>query len=380
MRRQWFTLSVYLLAFGVSLNGCKRGGETAGDSRVNTPVALTASPTPQKVVIIKPLKWKQPPPLASMIPVQTIAVQPPASFGSDQLAKGKAVEFVLSGSAGQFLRVNMSERFRVSVQPPDGSEPLHSGGDSTGNWFYALPQTGTYRIKFAPVESPSIKFSFLASDDPMADPGIQPEQISIDFGAFAQGHKLMVAPYELNEDVDYPDSWPTHLAMVKDDFEFRIMTVEGYKRIFSKDHTEMDAFEEALAKNGGDLKTSDLPYSSFADVGILMWTRRQWLTGPGWHGLRWIADFGQDYGCALNLSYLFEGLSNDGRFFILLRAKTSNPDLEKSFSKQCDRAVQEGGAPGDDDLFQQAAAGASPGSFYPNLDQLDAVIRSLKLK
>jgi hypothetical protein len=82
-----------------------------------------------------------------MIPVKTFQVMPPASFSGPQLSKGSAAEFQIPGNAGQFLRVKVDEIFRVLVQPPgkDAAE-LKPGGDSAGNWFYALPQTGTSAV------------------------------------------------------------------------------------------------------------------------------------------------------------------------------------------------------------------------------------------
>ncbi|HLJ88975.1 MAG TPA: hypothetical protein VKZ53_19300 [Candidatus Angelobacter sp.] len=347
-----------------------------------TPFASPLAANPKQRIQL-PVHETMPPELKTMAPVKTISVQPPVSFGTDQLSKGEAVEFRLSGRAGQFLKVNTAEPFRVSVQPPDGPEPLQQGGDNADNWFYALPQTGTYRIKFAPVKSPAIQFSFLADNDPITDAGIRRNQVSIDFGSFAKGQKLEVAPYELNDGVDYPDSWPTHLALVRDDFSFRIMTVEGYKKIFSEDHSNMDAFEKALLKGGAGLESDKLPYSAFYDAGIMMWSRSQVLRGPGWHGLRWIVDMGQDYGCELYLFYLFEGLSDDGRYFIMLKSKISNAPVERQFSKQCEDASRPGGNPGDEmyrRLFQKEMTGAAPDSFRPNLNQLDGVLRSLKLQ
>lgn len=89
-----------------------------------------------------------------------------------------------------------------------------------------------------------------------------------------------------------------------------------------------------------------------------------------------------------NLGYIFEGISNDGRYFILIRADISHPDQKRLHPKR-----QINGPPGhtwespDPKVdapariqLERNLAAAEPASFQPNLDQLDAVIRSLKLK
>lgn len=75
------------------------------------------------------------------------------------------------------------------------------------------------------------------------------------------------------------------------------------------------------------------------------------------------------------LGYYFEGISNDGRFFILIRAHVApSTALAQRFSEDCARNADMNA------VFRKDVTAADPASYQPNLDQLDAVIRSLKLQ
>jgi hypothetical protein len=215
----------------------------------------------------------------------------------------------------------------------------------------------------------------------MVEPGIKPEEVSVDFGGLARKEELAVAPYALNEDEDYWNSWPTHLAVEHRDFEFRVMTVAGNKNVFKKVE-RMTALEAALRAQGQG-KSADvkkLPYPVYRDGGLNLWTKLQFLEGDGWRGLHWIASLGDDISCTLEmggrgLGYYFEGISNDGRLFILIRAHVApSTALAQRFGE--DRAWNADM----NAVFRKDAAAADPASFQPSLDRLDAVIRSLKLR
>src|SRR5256885_13669160 len=86
------------------------------------------------------------------------------------------------------------------------------------------------------------------------------------------------------------------------------------------------------------------------------------------------------------LAYVLQGISNDGRFFVIVRADISHPDVQsfspprlkpglpvstylKNEKDQSVRRVQ----------LEKSLAAADTGSFVPSLSQLDQLIRSLKL-
>jgi hypothetical protein len=279
------------------------------------------------------------------------------------------------------LRVQADQPFRIQVQAQlEGASPLKFGGDSAGNWYYALPKTGTYRVLYGPWQTtPGIQFDFLSKDDPRADPGINRDQVTVDFGAFARNEELVIAPLDIDEEgEDYLDSRPTHLAVDHPDFEFRIMTVAANKKVF-KEYERMTALEAAIRAHGKGADVEKLPYSIYRGGGVNLWTQPEYVDGEGWRGLHWLGGFAQDVGCFENmggqeLGYYFEGLTGDGKYFILVRSHISNPKLAHQFGKDC----AEGGSL--NGVFQKDMKSMNAASFTPNLDQLDAVIKSLKLK
>lgn len=315
-----------------------------------------------------------------MIPVKAVDVHLPAEFNENDVPLGQAVEFKVAGTAGQFLCIDAAEIYRVEVQPPDGGPALKFGWGPGAKAYYALPRTGTYRVLYAPANHAEIKFSSLAADDPIANPGIKPEQFSVDLGTITK-QELSIVPYTFDDGEDYLDSWPTHLGVVNDSFEFHVIAVAGYKKMFGE-HQYMDNLAAVLSGGGTQLKMNKspsyytIPYPSYKDGGMNMTARRQSLSGDGWHGLRWIGAFGQDIGCAQDWAYVFEGISNDGKYFVLIRAAIANPRAEKRFAQECgeNRNAKL------DPIFERAMTEAEPASFTPNLNDLDGVVKSFKIR
>jgi hypothetical protein len=280
---------------------------------------------------------------------------------------------------------------RLEVYPPElNSRELERGGDDAKS-VYALPQNGAYRVLVASEtrspssnnsgnasgskDWPSLGFAFLAANDPRVDTGIKPEQLSIDFGPFGQKADLRTFLYQHFE--GYVDEyWPSNLGVQNDRIEFRIMRVGAYKKVFESDES-MELLKKAIESRGKDVVVKDLPYPAYEDVAYIMSTRREFLEGVGWRGLRWIVGVGQDDSCRPDLGYFFRGLSNDGRYFIMIRARVSHPATQQVWTADC---IADAEAVKLEELLQRNLATAAPSSFQPNLDQLDAVIRSLKLR
>ena len=332
MRQQGIAVPVLTLALFIAAMGCRSSTKTGAP-------APKASPTPAA----QAQQSAQPPatPNQSVL-VSPIQVTPPATFGADQLPQDGDVAFRVTGNAGQVLLVKLSEAeidpYRgvasVRVQPPDASSPQLAGGGDYSNRLFTLPQTGAYQVLFSPEGyRQTIQFRLLAGNDPMVDPGINAKEISVDFGSFARKNELGLVPYS-NPEGDEGDYWPSHLGVDKSRFEFRIMPVTGYESIF-KQGQSMEHPEAALQRHGKDADVRELPYPYYK-VGLNFSTRPQFVEGEGWRGLRWLASYGQDIGCWFDDSaYVLEGISNDGRFFILMRAAVSNPPLARRLAQQC---------------------------------------------
>jgi hypothetical protein len=324
-------------------------------------------------------------------------------FSPYQLARDRPVAFVVHGNGGRLLRVKVNlgqgdPTQSVTAQLPDKSQELKAlreGGDSSGNFIYRLPETGDYPVEFdSGGRESTIEFSFLASDDPMIAPGIKPEDISIDFGRFAQKKEMKTEFFGQWQGM--AEEWqPSHWAVQNRHLEFRIMPVAGYRKVFADPDSKSDlaAMEnlEASLKPGATVPADlQLPYPGFGDAAMIFSTRPQLLQGEGWRGLRRIGAFAQDDGCIFgpdaHLGYVFEGLSDDGRFFILMRAWVSNRSVGALLQKKCTAGAEAAGRDSDPffkkempALFDEAISTADPASFHPHLEDLDVVVRSLKL-
>lgn len=354
---------------------------------VRNPLSATQQPS---YAVAKAKPSAPPPPLSTMIPVKTFEVKPPQSFDADQIPTGQAVMFEVLAEAGRILQIETEEGYRLSVHSPGNrSKQLTGGGDSEGHSFYALPEAGLYKVLYAPTRTAKIKFSFVAADNPRFDPVIKPKRFSIDFGALAENDELTVLPYTFYEDEGILDSWPTHLGIMHGQFEFHIMSVAGYKSVF-QEHESATLLQSILLNDGKNARVEELPYALTGRwCAYVMTLRKQVLQGDGWRGLRWIGGFGGDEEYpSCGLGYVFTGISNDGRYLIVLRADISHPDRKRLLPPR-----QINGSPGhtwesvdskvDKEMslqLKKTLSAADPASFEPSLDQLDAVIKSLKLK
>jgi hypothetical protein len=225
-------------------------------------------------------------------------------------------------------------------------------------------------------------------DDPAVAPGIKREQFSVDLGPFGQESQLMVIP-SVDSRGDEGETWPTHLGIEKHDFEFRIIPIAGYEKFFPKSK-ELAGLKAALSANGSKVKVEGFPYSREDHWdGYVTSLRRETIAGEGWRGVRWIGGFGgdEDYPSG-GLGYVFNGISDDGRYLIVLRADLSHADHKRFMPPR-----KTMGTPGRTwetsdpkvqtemrQRLEKSLNTADPASFTPNLNDLDAVIRSLKLK
>jgi hypothetical protein len=339
-------------------------------------------------------------------------VIPPAAFSPEQIPQDRPAIFFVPGNAGDLLIAEVKEvtnpesertlphtvadtaesRYSISVRPPTANGPsakiLQEGGDCTNTSLFLLPETGTYQLVLDASSGHKwgrkygISFSLLGKDDPVVDPGIKPEQIMIDFGGFGKQQQIRVDPPVLAEGC-LNDSAPAHVTLLGR-MVFRIMQVAGYKKAFPSD--KGIATLEAALTGGKTDSVEDLPYSSSGDAGLNMWARPEVLVGDGWRGLRWIGGYGQEPACRPHLRYVFQGITNDGRFLIVSTTGISHPATQKRWAKSCTtdantrtEAAADAKAREINTLLESDLAAADPASFQPSLDQLDAVVRSLHL-
>lgn len=327
-------------------------------------------------------------------PVETaIRVEPPTTIGGEKLPPGAKHEFLVSGKIANFLLVRVQDvnkgiesEYSITVRPSaPGSSPLkpvREGGRCCSSWMYELPATEEYSITFDPAGfRHGIEFSLLPNQNPVVDAGITAEQISIDFHGFADKDRLEFFPYANGDDCDVDDLHaPSHLGVDNGQFEFRVMPIEGLRRLW-RARDNLERLESTLHQHVTKVDGTNLPYPWRQDAAALMTTRQEILKGDGWQGLRWVSGYAQDGDYPYTLGYVFEGISDDDQYFILVRADLDHPEHQNELPKV--EKANAAGAPIDTEMrlgLEKLLAAAPPDSFQPNLSELDAVILSLKLR
>lgn len=384
---------LFALTFALLFSGCKSSAPSSmAPTTVATPPAVPGGGQPST----SPPQSKAPPGLKgqasvySMTPIRTLEVNPPASFAAGELPLNGPIEFKVRGNAGQFLLVHVSlNNPPVTAQlPGTRGQLLRGGGDCNRNNLFLLPQTGSYRVLYLAGQwQANVDFTLFDSNDPIVGPGIRPEQVTMDFGRLAQG-PLMAVPYHVFCG-EGDESWPTHLALESDKLDFRIMPADAYKRMAMFDPGV--AKLEAILRPGAQLAVGQnvIFDHRFHWGAYILSARPQLIVGEGWRGVRWIAGFGGDEEYPRQgLGYVFSGMTNDGRYLFFLSADISHPDQKRlqppTKTYGTPPRTWEGSDPEKDSParmeLEKSLNSVDPASFQPNLDQLDAVIRSLKLK
>ena len=324
-----------------------------------------------------------------------VEVVPPASFSAEQLPQNGPEEFSIHATAGQYLLLRVNDvrlareaEYSIVIQPPDNTsgtlKPVREGGRCASIWLYALSETGNYHVVFDPVGvKHGLEFDLLANKNPILDAGITSEQVSIDLDGFAQNSRLAAVAYAQGDACDEDDlGAPAHLALENDQIEFRIMPIDGLKLLWGTDQSILH-LEAAIRDSDTKVDARVLPYaeSKGGDAANVMTSRQEALHGEGWHGVRWIGGYAQDGEYPSGLGYVFEGISDDHRFFILVRAPISNSQLQENSPAAAHKNPQSKSVQVEmRDRLSKALALAPPASFQPDLHQLDSVIESLKLQ
>jgi hypothetical protein len=237
-----------------------------------------------------------------------------------------------------------------------------------------LAKPGAYQIA---VQTKSKKpydllITLMDPHDPRLDPGITPDQVSLDLGAFGGKAKLTPQPFRPRLAGELDEGWPAHLSVQNEKIEFKIMSFEGLKKRMARDREWTPALgrlETALKPGGKMVPPEQLPPGNI-EAALRLGAREEIVENQSFRALRYVGYFAQDVTPPSNpLSYILQGLSRDGRYFIMLSAACSHPSLAKP-GTSTPAALRE---------VARRLAAAAPDSFTPPLTQLDAIARSLHL-
>ena len=258
-------------------------------------------------------------------------------------------------------------------------------------WIGVLPTSVVYHIVVSRRSEKRyrLRVSLLGPHDPIFDPGITADRISIGAGLFPPETKLTLKAFHPADYTDYcsplplDGDLPAHLCLEDKHAWLGIMSVEGLKKANPTWVMEGDLAElERIVPYALPLKPL---FSGYDDAPLAHWGRLEYFEAKSWRGLRWLAEYyPENDGLHNPLMYFFAAISADRKYFIWFRADinylNAPPELSELTGEQRARLDD----PTTYETFQSkvkiALTNASPKSFKPGLDELDAFVRSLELR
>jgi hypothetical protein len=224
-----------------------------------------------------------------------------------------------------------------------------------------------------------------------ADAALEPTEdmmgpINLDYSGLAQDVTLETVPAQ-SESPDAP-YWAYGP-------EYTVITLQGYPvtnhffqpQIFIYPVAEMTASNEGMGTMAADLQAllgtqnpgETMPYLPLYNAAQVFHTQVQFLDFSNGRGVRFLTQFSQGLVLINNndLIYTFQGLTNDGRYYIAAVLPITQQDLPADTSgiEEWPEDVQGYLATTAATLDQQLAD-----SFSPDLNALDALIRSIEVK
>jgi len=300
--------------------------------------------------------------------------------------------FSVAASRGQTLLIewdpaSMSQYdsdSKLRVFAPGEREPPFPE-DAQGQWMHVLRQSGVYRVVLdLPAGKPYVlRMTLLDPRDPRLDPGLRPEKVWIDLAALGIHEKLSLQPFTPPPaDLTVDEPWPASLAIVRTGkIEVRIMSVEAIRNTFWRDdgsewEKRLALLERSLQPGVKPAAPFDLPMNRIDEAELDFAAVEKRVDGTWFRALRWVATFSTPPAVPRNpFTYVAEGISRDGRYFLLMRAAVTHPaaiagpgDIDDGPELQALKAHIAG---------KLAAAPSS--SYQPELATLDGIVASLKL-
>jgi hypothetical protein len=216
-----------------------------------------------------------------------------------------------------------------------------------------------------------------------------PAGITLDYAALAQNFSVEnVAAVPASPDAPYWEAAP----------QYRRLTLQGYQvsnhlfkpQIFIYPVADLASANEAMSKIAGNLQTllqnqqtgDQLPFLPLFNAAQALHAQVQTRDFKGGKGVRFLTQLAHGMVAVNNheLVYIFQGLTNDGKYYIAAVLPVTNPSLpaDSKLSDEQNKALNDYPAyrSGMVTLLNQQA----PESFTPGLNQLDELISSIEVK
>jgi hypothetical protein len=366
-----------------ALCGCRKSTPEVAHQPKPTAATTPTLTSAQNVTVPAP---KKPEDLLKQTAAKTFQVSLPAAFSADQVPTNEISEFLVAGDAEEFLRVEVIDPTKNGAGATLAAQAL--GGNilkttdqdyCADEKLYSIMQAGMVRVVYDPHgHKNSLRFSVVKKGDPMLNVGLTPQQVSIDFGTLGQETGIEVGPYF--HSCELGSSWPSKLTVKSSAGWLEIAQVAGYQKVFPNNGS-MQVLISSVGQRSKPTDANKLPFADDSDAGIVMIARPEWIEGQGWRGWRWIEGSSQDGDYPGGLGYTFEGVTNDGRYFLRMTGQISHPELKRLDTNNfLDEEARNKADKEHNQLLKKSMEKADPASFTPNLNDIDAMIRSIRIQ
>jgi hypothetical protein len=295
--------------------------------------------------------------------------------------------FAVTANAGQTLLVEMNlgelgpevDHDKIQVSGP--GDAIVEPGPATDpplDWISVLPRPGTYLVTvLRGVKKPYVlRLTLMEPHDPRIDLGLRASQISLPALAkqieWSRENFWPVVP-------DLADFGPDRLEALVGNVSVSVMSVEGFKKTWwLEDEGPKRVAELQAALKSGVVSGSPAKYpgqaTSHAD--LVFFAARKVIYGPGLRAVRWVGAYDQtDSGPVDPIAFAADGITPDGRYFVMIRGLVSHPAVPDAASSPERGRLEE---------FREKLArkldSAPPTSFMPSLEKLDEIVRSFTIR
>lgn len=294
-----------------------------------------------------------------------------------------------------------------------------------------VPHAGKlYRLMYWPVDALEAKtdleelyqttigsFAFLSPSSPSLQPSATPTVqapvfagLATSYGVInlvvppgvADGAGFRDEPRLVNEDAAWWQKTPGHLVVTLEEYyilkgksilpQIFIFPAKDYAGLVPVASESMHRVNNLFANAGAPISADQLPVIPFFNLRQVFASNIQTISFQNGRGVRFLTEYAQYPASANNMDlfYEFQGLTNDGAYYIVAMLPISFPMLAET--SDAGAALPVGGiqppATGDPNADMQAYYGAvvsmlnsaSPESFTPTISQLDALIQSMSVQ
>lgn len=232
-------------------------------------------------------------------------------------------------------------------------------------------------------------------EEPVEQPDVLYEGISFSFDPdIAQGVSSVTVPGQhMGEDYMPGETYPTHFEFtfnnypVADHFhtpKIIVYPVDEYRAISAYASERIDSLQLALINHPAGGPISDLPFLPMWPAAQMFSAQVGYFNFQNGSGIRYLTMYGQ----AIypvdnhNLFYTYQGLTNDGRFYISAVLPVVHLGLPDDGSIQMEDDTMGFEANWETYISETVnwLNAQEPGSFFPGIDLLDAMMASFKVE